>query len=436
MSAAALSQSRTAPARAVTRQEAGPLRFVGIYTPHGAARELFTPGAAFDLRYENSILAPFDDAQTYGTSFKDKLLVVDNVDLTAGLEVGTTGHDASRVIFTGSGAHGKNPSIDQYLAVERGLGSDTPHTSLVLGVGNPQSDIGQNVSYFAGGTPVPKQIDPQKLFDELFGRPLTGKAALELEKERQRGLSVLDFLRHDLQGLRSRAPRTESVKLEQHETALREIEKRLSKTTKHCEAPVARSKTSFPRLKAHGGGEPFFDEITNLHVDLLARALACDLTRFSTLFLADLSRSGLFAELPADVHGDVAHRYHARSENNPGRPQTWEKLAIQNRYSYGKVARLLQRLTEAGILDDCIIYVSSDMGDPARHSSKRVPTLLLGGAKGQFKMGRYLELDAEGGTPNNRILVSICQAFGEKTERFGTSRSPAVLSGRLEELYG
>jgi hypothetical protein len=136
------------------------------------------------------------------------------------------------------------------------------------------------------------------------------------------------------------------------------------------------------------------------------------------------------------VHGEVAHRYHARTDKNPGSPESWGKLATQNRYTYTKVARLLQRLSEADILDDCILYASSDMGDPARHSSRRVPTLLLGGAQGKFKMGRYLALDAKNGTPNNRILVSICQAFGEKTERFGTSRSPSVLSGRLEELYG
>jgi hypothetical protein len=140
--------------------------------------------------------------------------------------------------------------------------------------------------------------------------------------------------------------------------------------------------------------------------------------------------------LPADVHGEVAHSYHAKSDHGPGAPETWHKLAIQNRYTYTKVARLSQRLNDAGILDDCILYASSDMGDPARHSSRRVPTLILGGAQGKFKMGRYLELDPRNGTPNNRILVSICQAFGEMTERFGTSRSPAVLSGRLEALYG
>ena len=39
--------------------------------------------------------------------------------LAAGIETGTVGHDASRVILTGSGSKGKNASIDQFLAVAR-----------------------------------------------------------------------------------------------------------------------------------------------------------------------------------------------------------------------------------------------------------------------------------------------------------------------------
>jgi len=94
----------------------------------------------------------------------------------------------------------------------------------------------------------------------------------------------------------------------------------------------------------------------------------------------------------------------------------------------------MQRLDEAGVLDDTVIYASSDMGDPARHSSRHVPTLLLGGCGGHFEMGRHLELDPKKGTPNNRVLVSICQAFGTETLKFGTGSS-AVVSGRLEQLH-
>jgi hypothetical protein len=79
-----------------------------------------------------------------------------------------------------------------------------------------------------------------------------------------------------------------------------------------------------------------------------------------------------------------------------------------------------------------IVYISGDMGDPARHSSRGVPTLLAGGG-GQLKMGRYLDFRGAGssGIPNNRILVSICQAFGVAVDRFGHATDSAIVSGAL-----
>jgi len=415
---------------AAARAEGRPLHFIGVYTPHGRAHEHWHPGDGFALDGADCVLSPFDDAARFGKSFRDRLLVLDGIDLAAGIEVGTTGHDGPRVILTGSGANGKNASIDQYLAVEQGLGEVTPHASVVLGVGNDQSDIGSNISYASGGTPIPKCIDPAQTFADLFGSALGDARKEDLARERRLGRSVLDGVRDDLRRLRERAPASERVKLEQHQTALREIEKRLTVVESHCEAPPA--PPSFPKLRAYGGGERYFDAVTDLQIDLLARALACDLTRFATLFLADLTRTKLITELPDDVHGDVAHRYDARTDKHPGTPQSWHLLALQNRYSYGKVARLLQRLDEADILDDTIVYISGDMGDPARHSSRSVPTLLAGGG-GKLKMGRYLDFRGAGssGIPNNRVLVSICQAFGVITERFGHAADSSIVTGAL-----
>jgi hypothetical protein len=409
-----------------------PLRFIGVYTPHGRAHELWQPRPGFDIAFEDSTLAPFDDVKTYGKSFRDRLLVLDGIDLSAGIEVGTTGHDGSRVILTGSGGDGKNASLDQFLAIEHGLGNDTPHTSLTLGVGSDSTDVGQNISWSRGGTPVPKWIDPSRVYAELFGAPL-GARKEELEHARRAGKSVLDRVRADLWRLAQRAPRSQRTKLEQHATALRDIEKRLTHVERSCAAPPA--PPAFERLKAYGGGEPYFDAITDLQIDLMARAISCDLTRVATLYLADLTRSKLLAELPEDVHQEVAHRYDARDEVHGGTPETWHKLGLQNRYSYGKVARLVARLDEAGALDSSLLLTSSDMGDPARHSSRQVPTLLLAGSAFPIKTGRYLDLrhgkDLQEGVPNNRLLVSIARLFGAPVERFGESKASHLLHGEL-----
>jgi hypothetical protein len=318
------------------------------------------------------------------------------------------------------------------------LGADTPHTTLTLAVGNDRTDLGANISYARGGVPVPKYIDPVTVFDELFGAPLTEKGKRELQALRARRRSVLDFVRGDLERLTARAGNQQRIRLEQHRTALREIEKRISPDRTSCVVPARPDRSAFPKLESFGAGEPYFETITNLHIDLLARALSCGLTRFSTLMLADLSRTGLYPELPDDVHQDVAHRYWASTNKGPGRPETWRMLALQNRHTHMQIARLMQRLAESGVLEDTLILAQSDMGDTARHSSRNVPTLLAGGCGGRFRMGRSIDLRTakkKGSLQSsNHLLVSICRAFGVANERFGTSANASTVTGSLDAV--
>jgi hypothetical protein len=431
-----------------------PLRFVGIYHPHGMAKELWAPKAGFDIAYQNAALSPFDSPATYGTSFKDKLLVIEGVDLSAGIESGTSGHSASRVILTGSGEAGTNASVDQFLAVERGLGASTRFASLVLAVGNDNAELGNCISYAPGGAPLPKIIDPVKLFDMVFADLVVGTdpaAQAAAERKRRLGQSVIDFIRGEINTLNTRLAPPEKEKLDQHLTSIRELEKRLETFENTCVMPQRPNDALFPKLRAYNGGEPYFDVITDLQVDLLAQALACDLTRFATLFLADLSRTGLMPELPDDCHNDVAHRYSGTRASNfgdggiPGDPATWVPLATHNRYSYSKVARLMQKLHETSMLESTLIYVTSDLGDPNAHDSGNVPTLLAGGANGKFTMGRHIKL-ADDCPPdryfcsdktrvsNNKILVSICQAFDVPIQEFGQSPNATTVQGALSEL--
>ena len=125
-----------------------------------------------------------------------------------------------------------------------------------------------------------------------------------------------------------------------------------------------------------------------------------------------------------------------------------ELEAAFNRYSYGKVARLLQRLDEAGILDSTLVYASSDMGNPAAHSTRNVPTVLAGGLNGKLRMGRRIKFrtdcpldtacettSAEYQTvPNNRLLVSIAQAFDLDVGHYGDQANAEFTAGPLPEL--
>jgi len=213
--------------------------------------------------------------------------------------------------------------------------------------------------------------------------------------------------------------------------------------------------STFPKLKRYFGGEPYFDAIADAHIDLIALAFACDVTRFATLFLGDLSYAGNPLGLPEDNHGGVAHTYDGSpvgTNGNPtssGTPSTWAALATFNRYAYGKVARMMDKLTAYGIVDSSLIYASSEMGNPALHNTRNVPTVLAGGVNGKFRMGRRLKAPADGpssnlackpgdgvfnGTANNHLLVSIARAFGVAVDSFGTQPNAVDRTGSLPGL--
>ena len=140
--------------------------------------------------------------------------------------------------------------------------------------------------------------------------------------------------------------------------------------------------SKFPKLKRYFGGEPYFDAISDAHIDLIALAFACDVTRFATLLLGDLSYEGNPLDLPPDNHGNVAHTYDGSPVGSNGNPigQRHARhvgvLAKFNRYAYGKVARMMDKLTEYGVVDSTLVYASSEMGNPSLHSTRNVPTVL------------------------------------------------------------
>ena len=457
--------------------EGAPLRFVTMYHPHGVAAETWVMRDAdtenhFDLTFTEPLsgaLCPLEPLARH----QSRLLILEGIDLLSNVK----GHDSAGTILTGSRINASlsragNASLDQVLAVEQGMGKHTPVTSIELAVGTDNNVPGETLSYGAGGIPLPKIIDPVQAFDRLFGGlvrsddPATRAAAL---RNQRLGKTLVDFLSTDARRLKARLAPAEQRKLDQHMTALSDLEKQLAPVLTpgmdgagvaaraSCPAAIRPAAARFPRLKRHFGGEPYFDVITDIHIDLIALAFACDITRFATLLLGDLSYEGNPLDLPADNHGSVAHIYDASpvgsngSATTHGTPSTWAPLAKFNRYVYGKVARMMDRLTEYGVIDNTLVYASSEMGNPALHSTRNVPTVLGGGLNGRFRMGRRLKMVADcppsnlackpgdaafTGTANNHLLVSIAQAFGAPIDAFGTQPNAADRNGPLAGLTG
>lgn len=430
-----------------------PLRFVGIYYPHGVAFEHWTrrPGETetnFALDFAGSSLAPL-------APFKDKLITLEGIDLAVAMEANTGGHDAACAVLTGTGGTGNdkkpvNISIDQFLAREKGLGADTPFPSIELAVGAEGKWPGSTIAYAAGGEPLAKMVDPVKAFDTLYGSLVVGNdpaAAAAALRRRRRGQSVLDFIKGDATRLKTRLAAPERVKLDQHLTALSEIERRLTMTEPtSCTAPTKPSRADVPATDYWNGAIPYLDKITDLQIDIMAQAMICGLTRFGTMVLSDPGyriTDGVTRPLELDVHNDVAHTY--RTDTTPEGVESQQRLARLNLYYAKKFARLAQKLADAGILDGTLIMTFSDMGNPSLHSSRNVPFMLLGGANGKLRMGRRLVYASDCPPDNmwcsnpatvshNSLLVSIANLFGVPIDSYGRATNAAYTKGALPQL--
>lgn len=429
-----------------------PLKFIGVYHPHGVSAEHYARRATdtdtvFDLNFADSALTPFDSPSLYGgRSFKNRVIIFEGVDLAVAELSNTSGHGAAVCLFTGSmttaGDHNaQSASLDQHLARTRGLGTGTPFPTLNLGVG-ASGDANQDaIAHAPGGAVIRNQLDPLVVFNQVFSSLVVNNDAAMAEAARRRGQSVLDFVRGDLNALSGRLAAAEKLKLDQHLSALREIEARLTVVQQQtCTQPARPVKTGnvnplddFPKIAKYNGGEPYFDRIADLQIDLLAQAIACGSTRFATLFLDDPGKIYTVdgTALPRDVHNEVAHTYSTAA--GAAGLDTRVKLARLNRYYYGKIARLMQRLDEGGSLDSTIIMAGSDMGNPSAHSTRNIPLLLAGGANGALTMGRRLQA-GPALTSHNKVLVSVAKLFGDQSNTFGVANDPALITGGFPGL--
>ena len=89
-----------------------------------------------------------------------------------------------------------------------------------------------------------------------------------------------------------------------------------------------------------------------------------------------------------------------------------------------QVAVLVKRLKETpegggSMLDNCLVFVTSEMGDASAHSTKFLPAMLAGKAGGAVRPGRAI--DAANGFHNN-LLLSMANAMGLKLTTIGEAK--------------
>jgi hypothetical protein len=416
-------------------------RFVGVFYPHGMGPGFWEPAQEGALPEKLPyILEGLDGLKAETT------VLTGMWSQSAEPPEGTTGSDhwVAAAFLTaikpkktaGSDASVGSATIDQQIAQKIGQGSLLP--SLQLAVEDPNSSSsncgeGYSCAYTNSiswielppeegdlenhirTSPLPMELNPQVVFERLFGSGSTPEIRAQRMKQSQ---SILDSLVAELNSLRRQLGPTDVRTINQYTDEIREIERRIQL--------AAKASTDVPEFDLPPGIPESFDEHIRLHSDMLALAFKSDITRVATMLGArDLtSRVYQFPKSPLFPEGGTSVSFHGGSHHQDD-PVQIRRYAALNRYHVSTLAYLAQKLKDTPegdgtVLDNTVILFGTNMGNSNQHQHYDVPHIIVGGKNLGMRGNRHLAYDRKTVTTGN-LLVSMLDMYGIKKEKQGDS---------------
>lgn len=409
-----LAPKRLRSAKAAPGDE--PRRLIAFYVPNGIHMPAFTPAATGPDYPVPPMLSSLAEIQYQ---------LIPNVLVVSGLDnepsqpegpgdhaAGTGGFLTCRHVKKSESDIQNGVSMDQVYA--QALADATPIASLQLGIeggtgiGNCDSGYScaytRNISWADALTPLPKLTSPALAFDLMFGGSDPEATAEEIARRRTYRLSVLDYVQQDALSLQMKLGATDKLKLEQYLDGIRELELRIEK---EAEGPICETgnySSSFVDLPGH----------VRSMLDLIVLAIACDTTRVVSFMLGNGGSGQVYDFLGmSSGHHDLSH--------HGGDPGLQAQLQTIGTWEVAQFAYLLDRLRsisegESNLLENSLVFFSSEIEDGNSHSHFNLPVLVGGSAGGRIVNGQHLDL--EGGRMS-QLFLAMLQGLDVDITSFG-----------------
>lgn len=407
---------------------AWPLRFVVFNSPNGTVTKNWFPTVVrseedFDLGKIHEPLAPY----------KDRLLLVSGVNCHVGLSSKGNGGPHQRgigALFTGQtlakgefvdgcgsqAGWARGPSLDQVIAEK--IGGSSRFRSLELGVRCMDNDVQGRISYSGPEAPLPPTNDPALLYERLFQR-----TPAEPGSGASRKAAVLDTVFEQFGTLRPKLSTEDRDKLDAHTELVRDLERRLGigADGEACLAPEQ-------VVGLNPDSEVDMPKISRAHLDLLATAIACDLTRVASVQYSTGFNRIRYPWLDEGGEG------HSLSHSGDSDTASWDILTGRARWHMAEIAYFMERLAaipegDGTALDHTVILWGTEVSQGNTHSLSSIPYLLIGDAGGVIKTGRYLTFEDASSVD---YLATIAAAFDSTLADFGDIE---FKEGLLTSLY-
>jgi hypothetical protein len=404
-------------------------RFVGCFVCHGMAPGYWVPSTEGKLEptlpFNWKPLEPFVDQTVIFSGLHSR---------SAEPPPGATGADhwvaaafmcAEKPKKTAGADIRAGTTIDQIIAQK--IGQDSLMPSMQCAVEDPgsnSSNCGEGysctytntISWSSPTDPLPMELNPQVIFERMFG---DGSTAEQRARRRKRDGSILDSLTGSLAHLRTESSASDRARLDNYTDNVREIERRLDIAMKA--STVAPTDMPVPV-----GVPQSFDEHIKLQFDLMALAFQADITRVGTLLFARDLTGRTYPQCEAPTSGFHGVSHHGED------PRNIALLSKINQYHVKMLAHLIANLakTQDGdgtLLDHSLVLYGSNMGNSNQHVHYDVPHVLVGGLNGKLRGRRHLAYPQKQ-VPTGNLLLSILDMYDIHQDSIGDS------TGRLENL--
>jgi hypothetical protein len=417
-----------------------PVRFITWFFGNGVVLNRWIPGgirnpitgADYPL---SPALAPFAGVRDYvsvASGFHNKC--AQQITHHEGMTI-FSGHTMADV-GQGQGffSNARGPTVDQVLAGQ--IGSLTTIPSVQMGVINQISmaDYGttmHNLSHKGHLAPLPPIKNPLQIF-QSFASLFTPQN----DPSRPVRISVADAVLEDFKALKMRLGKADIIRMDAHMDGLVELETKINALPPVCALPGQPTQTS--------------DDVDGINAvnaalgDLLAFAFACDVTRVASfLFGGGASEAG-FTEVGLTSQHSYSHG-HSTNALDPSAPPYMESGEVENMqkgvvYQMEKLAYLVEKLKSTpdaaggNLLDNTVIFASSDCSEGFSHNIHDQPMLLIGGGGGRLK---HPGIHVRGTSDRNAsdVVLTAVQAVVPTMTEVGSTDPMYFVNGGVDPAY-
>lgn len=290
----------------------------------------------------------------------------------------------------------QRPTLDQLVAKHPDFyATPARYRSVQVGVSAARFlDYGHwnAISYNGPDSLNPPIMEPAALYDHLFGV----SPAVEERLDRSR---ALDAVLEDAHRLKGRLGAKDRERVDAHLEHLSEVQRRLGATEQSCGMPDPPS----------NGGDLIAR--TSAMAELLALAVSCGQTRVVSFMLTAPATTHLFTSFGA------SNDFHTELHNNE-----WDLCRAVTAHQMQAFAAFLDEFRAvslpdgASLLDQGLIYGTSEYSEGYKHSVDEMPVVFAGSAGGALRTGMHVR-DPDGTL--SRAQLTALQALGLPFSSFG-----------------